>query len=140
MTGNPSGGTPQTEIDAIERVVGTVEHAQQHELVEEFVGLFRADAVWTTGAGKRLVGRAEIEAFTRQVLPGALVGLAVGYEVVHVLFLRKDVAAVTVRQTYSGRDGRTVEVPGEGAPMYVMSKENGQWLLAACQNTPVLHP
>ena len=26
----------------------------------------------------------------------------------------------------------------EGSPVYVMAKEDGRWLLTACQNTPVL--
>ena len=40
--------------------------------VDEFVGLFRSDAIWTTGGGKRLTGRDEISTFTRTVLPGAM--------------------------------------------------------------------
>ena len=42
------------EIEAIKRVVATVQHAQQNELVEEFVGLFHEDAIWTTAHGKVL--------------------------------------------------------------------------------------
>ena len=102
------------EIEAIKQVVATVQHAQQNELVEEFVGLFRADAIWTTGGGKRLFGRDEISAFTRQVLPGGMKGLKVAFDVVHVLFIRADVAAVKVRQLYVSTDGRPSEDEGEG--------------------------
>jgi hypothetical protein len=42
---------------------------------------------------------------------------------------------VKVRQTYTDRAGRPVD--GEGSPLYVMAKEDGRWLLTACQNTPV---
>ena len=63
--------TRDAEIEAIKRVVSVLEHAQQNELPDEFVGLFRHDAIWTTGGGKRLIGRDEISAFTHQVLPGA---------------------------------------------------------------------
>ncbi|UJW31271.1 SgcJ/EcaC family oxidoreductase [Saccharothrix sp. AJ9571] len=126
------------EIEAIGRVVAAVEHAQQHELVDEFVGLFRADAIWTTGGGKRLFGRDEIAAFTRQVLPGGMKGLRCTMEVVHVLFIRPDVAAVKVRQRYSNTDGVPREDEGEGTPLFVMSQEEGQWRLVACQNTTVL--
>jgi uncharacterized protein (TIGR02246 family) len=129
--------TNQAEIEAITKVVATIQHAQQNELVDEFVGLFRADAIWTTGGGKRLFGRAEIEAFTRQVLPGGMKGLAVTFEVVHVLFIRADVAAVKVRQVYTSRDGRPSDDEGEGTPLFVMAKEDSQWLLVACQNTGV---
>ena len=122
-----------TDLDAIRGVVARVQHAQQHELVEEFIALFRHDAVWTTGHGRRLTGREEIGAFTRKVLPGAMRGATVTYELLDVLFIRPDVAAARVRQTTSGPDGTA-----EGSPVYVMAKEDGHWLLTACQNTPVV--
>jgi uncharacterized protein (TIGR02246 family) len=127
----------QSEIAAIERVVATIEHAQCNELVEEFVSLFREDAIWTTGAGNLLIGRDAIAAFTKQVLPGAMKNLVPSYEVVHVLFIRADVAAVKVRQRYFSPQGEPVTELGEGTPMYVMSKEGGQWRLTANQNTAV---
>lgn len=126
-----------SEVGAIEQVVATLEHAQQNELVDEFVGLFRQDAIWTTGGGKRLAGRDEISAFTAQVLPGAMTNLTATYEVVQVLFIRPDVAAVKVRQRYRTRDGAPMDGQNEGSPLYVMAKEDGQWLMVACQNTAV---
>lgn len=123
----------EKELAAIAEVVAAVERAQNGELVDEFVSLFREDAIWTTGHGKRLFGRDAIAAFTRQVLPGAMAGTTATYEVEHVLFIRPDVAAVKVRQV--SRTGDEVAV---GSPMYVMSKEDGRWLLTANQNTPVL--
>jgi uncharacterized protein (TIGR02246 family) len=127
----------ESEIPAIKQVVATVEHAQRNELVEEFVSLFREDAIWTTGGGRLLIGRDAIAAFTRQVLPGAMKDLVPSYEVVHVLFIRPDVAAVKVRQRYFSPEGAPVTEEGEGTPMYVMSKEGGQWRLTANQNTAV---
>ncbi|GAB4057817.1 SgcJ/EcaC family oxidoreductase [Catellatospora paridis] len=126
-----------SEIAAIEQVVATIEHAQRHELVDDFVALFREDAIWTTGGGRLLIGRDAVAAFTRQVLPGAMTGLVPSYEVVHVLFIRPDVAAVKVRQRYFSPDGVLLTDQGEGTPMYVMSKEDERWLLVANQNTVV---
>ncbi|WP_158896210.1 SgcJ/EcaC family oxidoreductase [Amycolatopsis anabasis] len=128
------------EIEAIKQVVATIQHAQRNELVEEFVDLFRADAIWTTSGGKRLFGRDEISAFTRQVLPGGMQGLTVTFDVVHVLFIRSDVAAVKVRQLYATTSGQPSADEGEGTPLFVMSKEDGQWRLVACQNTGVVDP
>ncbi len=48
--------TDQHETDAVKAVVA-VEHAQNNERPDDFLGLFREDAVWTTGGGKRLYGR-----------------------------------------------------------------------------------
>ncbi|MFF5109863.1 SgcJ/EcaC family oxidoreductase [Streptosporangium sp. NPDC000509] len=122
------------DLEAIEQVVATVEHSQQHKDPDEFLALFHPDAVWTTAAGKVLIGLDAISEFTRRVLPAADWDGKVNYEVVHVFFIRPDVAAVKVRQLYltSGDES-------EGAPLYVMSKQgDGRWLLTACQNTGVV--
>ncbi|MEU1076095.1 MULTISPECIES: SgcJ/EcaC family oxidoreductase [unclassified Streptomyces] len=122
------------DIEAISQLVATVEHSQQNKDPEEFLGLFHPDAIWTTAHGKVLIGLDAISEFTRKVLPAASWDGKVTYEVVHVLFIRPDVAAVKVRQRYLA--------PGEeseGAPLYVISKQaDGRWLLTACQNTGVV--
>ncbi|MGQ4619793.1 SgcJ/EcaC family oxidoreductase [Nocardia sp. R7R-8] len=110
------------ELEAIRAVVASVQHAQQNELVDEFVALFRADAIWTTGHGKRLFGRAAIAEFTAQVLPGATAHGTATYEVEHVLFIRPDVAAVKVRQ----RRGR----PGQRRQPDVRDVQGGRPLVA----------
>ena len=125
------------EIEAIKRVVAVLEHAQQNELPDEFVGLFRPDAIWTTGGGRRLTGRDEISAFTHQVLPGAMKDSTAIYEVVQVLFIRPDVAAVKVRQRPVTLDRQPIEDQHEGSPLYVMSKEDGRWNIVVGQNTLV---
>jgi uncharacterized protein (TIGR02246 family) len=133
----------QADLEAIKQVVATIEHAQRNELPEEFLHLFRADAIWTTGGGKRLFGREQISTFTYQMLPGGMKGkgLSVTMRVEHVLFIRPDVAAVKVRQRYSKLDDRPVDDEDitftEGTPMFVMAKEDGQWRLVASQNTEV---
>ncbi len=126
------------EIEAINRVVATLEHAQQNELPDEFVSLFRPDAMWTTGGGKRLTGRDEISVFTHRVLPGAMRESTATYEVVHVLFIRPDVAAVKVRQRPVTLSGQPIEDQNEGSPLYVMAKQDGRWCVVAGQNTLVV--
>ena len=118
------------DVEAIGQVVAAVERAQNQEDVDAFLGLFRADAIWTTGGGKRFFGLEAIAAFTRQVLPGGMRDASVTFELEHVLFIRPDVAAVKVRQVY-----RTTDGPDVGSPLWVMAKEDGRWLLTACQNT-----
>ncbi|MGN9786799.1 SgcJ/EcaC family oxidoreductase [Nonomuraea sp. ZG12] len=137
MTTTQPASAPDLDHDlaAIKQVVATVEHAQNHELPDEFLALFHADAIWTTGHGKRLFGRDAISAFTHQVLPGGMQGSTVTFEMEHVLFIRPDVAAVKVRQVYRTSDGTNA-----GSPLFVMAKEDGRWLLTACQNTLVVEP
>ena len=84
--------------DAVVDVVAALQDAQQRESVEDFVGLFRDDATWVTAGGRRLIGRQEIAEFTQQVLPGAMRDSSATYQVMHVVFVRADVAVVAVRQ------------------------------------------
>ncbi|MFL1380342.1 MULTISPECIES: SgcJ/EcaC family oxidoreductase [unclassified Nocardiopsis] len=135
-TTQPDDKTRETETERLRAVVAVLEHSQRERLPEEFIGLFREDAIWTTAHGRRLYGRDEIAAFTRKVLPNAVQEGTVFYEVEHVLFLRPDVAAVKARATYRGPDG--ARIGNQGSPMYVMTKEGGRWLLTANQNTEIL--
>ncbi|MGW0608855.1 SgcJ/EcaC family oxidoreductase [Streptomyces sp. NPDC002640] len=124
---------PDAETAALRALVATVERVQSGQLVDEFIALFRDDALWTTGGGVRLYGRDAIAEFTARVLPGWNAdGSSATYEVEHVTFVRPDVAAVKVRQRYFAPDGSPA---GEGTPLYVAAKEDGRWLLTACQNT-----
>lgn len=125
------------DVTAITAVIARLENSQRNELVEEFVSLFRADAIWTTGHGKRLIGRDAIAEFTQQVLPGAMRDASASYEIEHILFVRPDVAAVKVRQRQLTKDGDPIDAP-EGSPLYVMAKEDDGWMLTACQNTIVV--
>ncbi|WNI26364.1 SgcJ/EcaC family oxidoreductase [Streptomyces sp. ITFR-16] len=132
MTTQPAAHA--ADIEAINQLVATVEHAQRNKDPEEFIGLFHPDAIWTTGHGKVLIGLDAIAEFTRAVLPASNWDGEVTYEAVHVFFIRPDVAAVKVRQRY-----RAPETEAEGAPLYVVSRQDdGRWLLTACQNTEVV--
>ncbi|CAL9543528.1 hypothetical protein SUDANB121_04306 [Nocardiopsis dassonvillei] len=135
-TTQPDDMTRETETERLRAVVAALEHSQRERLPEEFIGLFREDAIWTTGHGERLFGRDEIAAFTRRVLPGSAQEGAVFYEVEHVLFLRPDVAAVKARATYRDPDG--AQIGNQGSPMYVMTKEGDRWSPTADRNTEIL--
>jgi uncharacterized protein (TIGR02246 family) len=125
------------EREAITARVAELEAAQQHERPDEFMRLFRRDAVWVTAHGRRLVGWDEINAFTHQVLPGAMKESTATYEVVHVVFARPDVAVVAVRQRPLALDGTPLPGQPEGRPTYVMAKEGDEWMIVAGQNTQV---
>jgi uncharacterized protein (TIGR02246 family) len=135
-----SGQVPSSaDVDAIVALVATVEEAQGKEDANAFLALFRADALWVTGHGKRLYGRDTISEFTRRVLPGATKDSYATYTPDHVLFVRPDIAVVNVNQEYVRRDGSTTGLPVEhGSPVYFLAKDNGSWQIAAAQNTVVV--
>ncbi|WP_307494220.1 SgcJ/EcaC family oxidoreductase [Cellulomonas humilata] len=134
MTVSPSDA-PRPDIDRLVELVATVESTQRAEDADGFLALFHDDAVWVTGGGVRLVGKEAIAAFTRSVLPGAMVGVTVDYVVDHVRFLTPDVALTGVDQEYRPQDGSP---SSRGLPSYVWVREtDGRWLLAVGQNTAV---
>jgi uncharacterized protein (TIGR02246 family) len=135
-----SGQVPsEADVDAIVALVASVEEAQSKEDVEAFLALFREDAVWVTGHGKRLYRRETIAEFTRRVLPGATTEAYATYVPDHLLFVRPDIAVVNVNQKYALRSGSTGELPVDtGSPVYFLAKDDGEWRIAAAQNTVVV--
>ena len=130
------GAVPsQADVDAIVALVAKVQEVQGNEDVDGFIALFRKDAVWVTGHGKRLYGRDTIEEFTRKVLPGAMKDSSATYEPDHLLFVRPDIAVVNVNQTYVERGGTT---GAHGSPVYFLAKDGSDWEIAAAQNTSVV--
>lgn len=126
---------PRPDVDRLVALVATVESTQRAEDADGFLALFHDDAVWVTGGGARLVGKETIAAFTRSVLPGAMVGVTVSYTVAHIRFLTPDVALTGVEQEYRPDDGGPSL---RGLPSYVWVREpDGRWLLAVGQNTGV---
>ncbi|MFE6776364.1 SgcJ/EcaC family oxidoreductase [Streptomyces sp. NPDC057702] len=125
--------TETADIRAIEEIVATVERTQRAKDAEGFLALFHPEALWTTAHGKVLTDFDAIAEFTRAVLPNSTWDGKVSYEVAEIRFLRPDVAAVKVRQTYHSADGDT-----HGSPLYVVTKrDDGAWLLRVGQNTEV---
>ena len=135
-------GVPAAEegdVPAIAALVAAVEYAQQHELPDAFMNLFRTDApVWTTAHGMRLQGWETISAFTHRVLPGAMRESTAVYDIERVLFIRPDVAVVNVRQRPIRLNGDPLPGLPEGRPCYVLAKDGGTWRIAAAQNTQVV--
>lgn len=132
---NQQPSSHEEDTAALYHLVKRVEEVQENELVDEFIDLFREDAIWTTGHGKRLFGRDAIAEFTAKVLPGSSLHGKATYDVEHILFIRPDVAAVKVVQRYYDAEGT---FDSQGTPMYVVAKEDGRWLLTANQNTTVV--
>lgn len=135
-----SGQIPSTaDVEAILALVATVEEAQSKEDADAFLALFREDALWVSGHGKRLYGRDTISEFTRRVLPGATKNSFASYTPDHLLFVRPDIAVINVNQRYVRRGGSTEELPVEtGSPVYFLAKDEGEWRIAAAQNTVVV--
>jgi uncharacterized protein (TIGR02246 family) len=130
-------GVPDDVAGHLVERVSELESSQLEEDVDGFVALFLPHATWVTGGGRRLVGRNEIEQFTRSVLPGAFAQGSVRYDVELVRMLALDVAVTGVRQTYFDEHGGA---SSHGLPTYVWTRVGNEWYLAVGQNTTVLQP
>jgi uncharacterized protein (TIGR02246 family) len=119
-------------------LVADLERAQREEDADGFLALFDPAAVWVNGAGRRLIGLAEITDFTRAVLPGAMADGSVNYDVEHVAFVTPDVALTGVRQQYVDLDGKPLAADGAGSPTYLWFRTGGGWRIVAGQNTAVI--
>ncbi|GAA1093255.1 SgcJ/EcaC family oxidoreductase [Tsukamurella spumae] len=126
-------GTP-ADATAIVEFVSEVLESQREGSVPRVRSLFRDDAVWTTAHGRRLHGRAAIDGFLARTVRGSGGQGGAHYRVERILFIRPDVAAVSVRVRPLGSDGAPQL---ESAPLYVLSKEGGVWRIAAAQSTAV---
>jgi uncharacterized protein (TIGR02246 family) len=129
---------PEHDRHDLVALVAEIERAQQQEDVEGFLALFAPTAVWVNGAGRRLIGLDEISEFTRGVLPGAMAGGSVTYEVEHIAFITPDVALTGVRQQYLDAAGEPLAADGAGSPSYLWSRTGGTWKIVAGQNTAVI--
>ncbi len=125
------------DTTAIVDFVAEVLEAQRAGSVPRVRSLFRDDAVWTTAHGRRLHGRAAIDAFLARTVTGSMARGAAEYSVERVLFIRPDVAAVSVRVRPLGPDGAPHPAIPDAAPLYVLSKDDGAWRIAAAQSTAV---
>jgi len=119
------------------QTVAELEKSQNERNADDFLRLFTPGVVWVTAFGKRLTGLDEISEFTRKVLTPELGDQYARYEVVHVSFLREDVAVVNVHQRPVDGEGQPRDNEAEGSPVYVMVKEQGRWMIAAGQNTKI---
>lgn len=126
------------DLASIRRFVQVVENVQWQRNADAFIALFVPDAVWTNPVGRRLTGIAEIGAFTRQGLRSAPADVFATYEVEHVTWLGDDAAAVNVRSRAVRADRTPIAGEPDGAKLYVLVRQRGEWWLAAGHNTFVM--
>ncbi|ADG80436.1 hypothetical protein TPAU25S_04020 [Tsukamurella paurometabola] len=129
-------GAPADRAAIIEFVAEVLE-AQRIGSVPRVRTLFRDDAVWTTAHGRRLHGRAAIDGFLARTVRGSMQRGGAQYRVERILFVRPDVAAVSVRVRALGSDGAPLPGAPDSAPLYVLSKDDGAWRIVAAQSTAV---
>ncbi len=125
------------DVPAIVDFVARLAAVQRAGHAPSFRALFRDDAVWTTAHGRRITGRAAIDAYAAAVVPRSMSEVTGHYEIERILFVRADVAVVTARVRPRTHSGRRLDHLPDTAPVYVLSKDHGAWRIAAAQSTAV---
>jgi uncharacterized protein (TIGR02246 family) len=101
-----------------------------------YASLFTEDGDCVNIVGWWWKGRAEIEKKLTDAYVYVFKESALTVTNVDIRFLNSDTAVAHVRWTLSGaRTPAGIPVPQQGLQTHVLQKQNGQWLIAAFQNT-----
>jgi uncharacterized protein (TIGR02246 family) len=142
---------PKDEAAVRSAVIGFSAAWNQHDMTA-FGKLFAVDADFVNVAGLWWKGRKEIQtqhAWTHGAIPIESEGFEAGARVLYgifkastlqldsieIRFLRSDVAVAHARWTLTG-DTRA-QRPRTGLLSFVLTRQDGEWLIAAAQNTEI---
>jgi NAD(P)H-dependent FMN reductase len=98
---------------------------------EEYNAHFAADVLWGSPFGATVVGYDALHPIHQQLLDDGAAGPASRYRTVQVSAPAADVVVAQVRRDAPDNDGFSEMA------LYVLVRRNGQWWLAAGQNTPI---
>ncbi|ATL71899.1 SgcJ/EcaC family oxidoreductase [Nocardia terpenica] len=123
---------------AIEAVIATVETAYNTNDADLMVQDVARNAVIGNAIGALQYGRAAVLEASRTSLAGFLKDQYARYEITDITFLRPDIALAHKAARAITPDGEPIDIEPAMVALYVLTKENGRWWIAARQNTPVL--
>ena len=137
MQGHAFAQDRQGDEEAIKRVIVAMDDAFNSHKPDS--ALFTPDADFVNVNGTWLKGVADIENGRRTAFETRLKNARTKSLEVRIRFIRRDVAIVHVTSETAGiatSDGRELP-PQKELNIRVLTRENGQWLVAAFHNTPV---
>jgi uncharacterized protein (TIGR02246 family) len=115
--------------------------AQQHQFnVDELMQLHDDDAVVINMAGRRLFGRQAFREAMEQALSSSLQLVPTVTEIDRVHFVAPGCAVVSCTKTVHDQRpaAEKTTLPGSvGLMTYVLVQEQGRWVIASAQTTPV---
>lgn len=137
-THEPATSTAADEV-AVRQIIDDVETGMNTNDPELMTRHFAADAVAVGVNGQANVGRAALDAaHVVAVGPGGFLrDQYARYEVVDVRFVRPDVALVRKHARAITAEGEPLDLDHSMSVLYVLTKEEGRWWIAARQNTLV---
>ena len=103
-----------------------------------FTQLLTEDVSLVNFGGRRVLGRDEVHRAMTHALQTPLANVYTSNELVDVRFIRPDVAvASSIKHISDEREGANGEIAERGSMTFVLVKEQGRWLIALAQTTPI---
>jgi uncharacterized protein (TIGR02246 family) len=133
------GDRERSEDDDLKEIVDLVAAAVRHQSdPDPFLALHTDDVVIVNIAGRRVLGRDDLEAAMRGALAGPLADVTTTVDIDDVRFLRPDVALVScTKHVNDARAEPGDGLPTAGAMSYVVVNPGDRWQIALAQTTPV---
>jgi uncharacterized protein (TIGR02246 family) len=130
----------RTEDDVeIAAITDLVEAAGRHQSnPEPFLALHSDDVVIVNIAGRRVLGRRDLEAAMRSALATPLAAVTTTVDIDDIRFLRPDVALVScTKHVHDARAEPDDALPPAGAMSYIVTNDGDGWRISLAQTTPV---
>lgn len=123
----------------MEPIEALVAAAMRHQSdPEPFLSLHTEDVVIVNIAGRRVLGRSELEVAMKGALASPLAEVTTTVDVDEIRFLRPDVALVSCTKHVHDERAGGRELPTTGIMTYVVIEGSDGWHIALAQTTPQL--
>jgi uncharacterized protein (TIGR02246 family) len=124
------------EIEAVRGVVEAADRLQSD--ADGFAGLLTPDVALVNFGGRRVLGRDNVHEAMRQALQTPMAQVYTRNELVDVRFPGPDVAVVSsIKHISDEREAADAPLAQRGSMTFVLVKEDGRWLIALAQTTPI---
>ena len=133
----------QAARDAVDDFVAELQAGIDAGDAETYNAHFSDDVAWGSPYGATVVGYDALHSIHRRMFGQgvAATGPSSRYETVHVSAPAPDVAIAQVRRAAIDADGAPIPIDDAAVfsemALYVLVRRDGQWWLAAGQNTPI---
>ena len=122
-----------SELKAIENVIAEYQRHQNDP--EAFLALHSAQTVVVNIAGRRVLGREQLDEAMRAALASPLSDVRTTLDIEDIRFLRPDVALVSSIKNVHDERENSGGLPGSGSYTMLLVKTAGRWEVALAQTT-----
>ncbi len=134
-----TASVPQDAVTVAEQFVAEIQSGLDQQDATVYNRHFAPDVMWGTPFGATIAGYDDLHAIHTRLLAQGVARPGSRYELVHVQAVAPDVVVAHVRrrETDDDDDGTGGLPPFSEMALYVLVRRDGEWWLAAGQNTPI---